>query len=244
MFSDFGDGVSVSDGKSLTLSVSGPFAPQVPNCDDNLVMKAANLMSVYHGVTISLDKKIPVAAGLGGGSSDAATVIHLLSQFWRLPLPTDTDTVALGADLPVCLFGKSAIVEGIGELVTAVPPLPEMNLVLVNPRVIVPTGNVYDATREIEQPPLEPFPQIDTVEDLANWLQLQRNDLEGAAIEFCPVIAEMLSAIAQCSNCYLARMSGSGATCFGLFENYQSAAAAAKELIATYPNWWVRQVKA
>ncbi len=204
-------------------------------------MKAARLMAAGRGAAVSLRKNIPVSAGLGGGSSDAAAAIKLLSRLWNLPQPDAGLSARLGADLPVCLNGKPSRVEGIGERVTELPPLPPLSAVLVNPGHMLPTGEVYAAAAGIAAAGLPPLPRFDSAGGLAGWLRLQRNDLENTAVLLCPAVADVLTALRRCRNCLMARVSGSGATCFGLFDGPQSAGSAAALLRRGNPGWWVRE---
>ena len=244
MFTGFGDQISIKAAPKLSLSVRGPFAAQVPPGEDNLVMRAARLMAAGRCAAVSLRKNIPVCAGLGGGSSDAAAAMRLLSHLWGLPLPGPQKAAALGADLPVCLGGEPARVEGIGERILKLPPLPELHFVLANPGRMLPTGGVYAEAADTCASALPPLPRCGSAAALADWLRHQRNDLEKPAIRQCPAVAEILSALGGSRNCLLARMSGSGATCFGLFDTFPAARSAAAQLGRANPGWWVQATTA
>lgn len=215
----------------------------MPQGDANLIARAAQLIIPSQGAPLSLVKNIPVAAGLGGGSSDAAAALKILAQRWKKPLPNPPKILTLGADLPVCLNGQpAAFVSGIGECVEKLTaPLPPVYLVLVNPNISLSTHDVYRQTIIADAPSLSPLPRFQLVTDLAHWLNQQRNDLEKPAITCCPEIKEILSSLSRCRNCLCARMSGSGATCFGIFPNEATAKAAASQIQQTEPNWWMTQ---
>lgn len=241
VFTKFGDKISISNSPVLSLKLKGPFADKVPSDDDNLVLKSARLMTSNQGMKITLDKNIPVAAGLGGGSSDAACVLRLISKMQNLPLPDAAEILKLGADVPVCLAAKPSQVGGIGEQITQIPPMLNLNLVLVNAGQSLPTSDVYSESRRLEESPMLPIPEFKSINNLVSWLNCQRNDLETAAKKLCPSVSKTLYQIGKIENCLLARMSGSGATCFGLFENALSAASAASMLKQSFPSWWVKQ---
>jgi 4-diphosphocytidyl-2-C-methyl-D-erythritol kinase len=185
-----------------------------------------------------------VAAGLGGGSADAAATLAALCALWEVP--PDSDGMAklglsLGADVPICQYGQPAFVGGIGEEITPAPPLPSAWLVLVNPGVAVPTGAVFKTRSGPYSATAAPWTHGPTdTRQLAAWLSAARNDLETPARQVAPTIAETLDAIRGTPECLLARMSGSGATCFGLYETAGDARCAAESLAARHPGWWVR----
>ena len=230
VFADVGDTLRVRLGAS-SLVVSGPMADGVPADGRNLVVKAADLIGV--SAQIALEKHLPAAAGIGGGSSDAAAVLRGLQQLTGRHAPDAG--LSLGADVPVCLCARAAIMRGIGERVEPINDIPELNAVLVNPGVKVPTGAVFKGLECKVNPPMTPLPKEG---DLMAWLHHQRNDLEPPACAAQPVISEVLKALQQTNLCQLARMSGSGATCFGLYPNSASAQAAADALMGR--GWWVQ----
>lgn len=242
-FADVGDTLAVEETDNWSLYVSGQFASDVPAGDTNIVLRAAKMIAGDRRAAILLKKNLPVAAGLGGGSSDAATTIRLLAQKWNLPIPLASQSMQLGADLPVCIESKAARVEGIGECIHEIPPLPTFSMVLVNPRTKLSTADVYRAHDGNVMPQLPPLVQFDSVIDLANWLRFQRNDLEVPAAALCPELDNVLGALRSCRDCILARMSGSGATCFGMFTCQQQAEVAAKQLQREHFAWWVQVAK-
>lgn len=199
------------------------------------------------GGFVRLTKHLPPGAGLGGGSSDAAAALHLLCRLWRLPHSTEelaALALPLGADMPVCLAGTAARVGGIGEKVTPVPGFPPVPVVLAYPGRGLSSGEVYRKYgRGAPSPPSSPtdgIPSFSTLQSLADWLRPRRNDLEEAAVALLPAVGDVLAALRKTSQCLLARMSGSGSACFGIFPDTQSAAAAASQLAAGHPSWWVR----
>ena len=251
VFADVGDRLAFVPAGTLGLVVQGPTAEAAGASGDNLVLKAARALAERApGVRLGqfrLDKQLPVAAGLGGGSADAAAALRLLARASELS-PGDSRlyaaAVATGADVPVCLDPCPRIMRGIGEILSGPIALPELPAVLVNPGVAVPTRDVFSA---LAAPPLTPPAQADDFSaitadaaSLVSLLTARRNDLEIPAIKVQPVIANVLAALQAFPNCLLARMSGSGATCFGLFGSVGAAEEAARRLQATQRGWWVR----
>lgn len=232
-FADIGDRVTVTQGQGL--SIAGPQAGGLEPAEDNLCLRAARAMG--GGVAVALEKVLPVASGIGGGSADAAAVLRAMARMGR-PLPEPSAVLALGADVPVCLAGHAARMQGVGEVLTPVA-LPDAWLVLANPGVAVSTPQVFRALARRDNPPMQPLPVLRDAAGLAAWLAGQRNDLEPPATALAPVIAKVGAALASRPGCLLARMSGSGATCFGLFPDGESAAAARDALAADHPEWWV-----
>lgn len=237
VFAGVGDTVTASPSDRLTLQVTGPQARHLPVTDDNLVLRAARLMGVTAALT--LDKVLPVASGIGGGSADAAATIRVLADLMGRPLPNPAQTLALGADVPVCLTGRPTRMQGVGEILTPLPPMPAAWLVLVNPGVAVPTPAVFAALAQRDNAPMPEIPGFPDAAAMARWLGLQRNDLQPPAIALVPAIAEALAALSRQPGCLLTRMSGSGATCFALFADEQPAHTAATHLAATHPAWWI-----
>ncbi len=226
-FADVGDQLSVQPSVRLSLRVTGPRADGVPDDDSNLVLRAAKLAGITGAFT--LDKHLPMAGGIGGGSSDAAACLRLAGF--------EGDSLPLGADLPVCMLAQAARMSGIGEVLTpiALPPLPA---VLVNPGVEVPTPAVFGALANKDNPGFGDMPEACGVEEVIDWLALQRNDLEAPAQRIAPEITGTLQALAG-AGAALARMSGSGATCFGLFETQNQAELAAEMIATLQDEWWV-----
>jgi len=247
VFADLGDWLSFAPSQALSLTVTGPRAAGVPADRRNLIWQAAEAFAPGHagqGAAITLEKHLPHAGGLGGGSADAAAALHGLSALWDAPLPSPEAVLALGADVPVCLFGRPARMSGIGEEVAPLPPLPPLWIVLANPGVEVPTGPVFKALARADNPPLPPIPAGGwrDAADLVAWLCQTRNDLEPPARAQLPEIGRVIDHLNAQPGCLLARMSGSGGTCFGLFDRADAAADAAATLQRN-PGWWVTQAK-
>jgi 4-diphosphocytidyl-2-C-methyl-D-erythritol kinase len=250
-FGDTGDRLTFRPGEQLKLEVHGPTGAAAGATDDNLVLKASRALAArVDGLRLgnfALDKQLPVAAGLGGGSSDAAAALRLLARANGLSRHDErvrAAAQATGADVSVCLDPKARMMRGIGEILSEPMRLPELPAVLVNPGVGVPTGDVFAALAApaLAGPP-EPdeFISIDAdAASLVPMLAARRNDLQIPAIKIQPVIADVLLALERSANCLIARMSGSGATCFGLFGSSGTAEEAARRMQDAHPRWWVR----
>ena len=249
-FAECGDVIEVEAANDLSLSISGPFGEGLPTGPDNLVMQAAEKLRQLAGGTkgarIKLQKNLPVASGIGGGSADAAAVLKALCQLWNV-FPTENDLMALalslGADVPICLTGKASFVSGIGEIITPVPTFPRVPMVLVNPAVAVATPSIFKA-RQGGFSDHSPFAEIcKTANQLVEHIGLRSNDLMAPAIQIASIIEVVLEGLSGQDGILLSRMSGSGATCFGLFDNHQNAHQAARSLKSLYPGWWVERTE-
>jgi len=230
-----GDALHVTPADALSLTVSGLRAEGVPSDARNLVLRAAEMLGAGRGAALHLVKHLPAAAGIGGGSADAAAALELLADHWGVALPKDT--ARLGADVPVCLSRGPQRMQGVGEILSPLAPLPACHLVLVNPGVDVPTPAVFSALSDKNQPPMpDVIPDFVDLADFVDFLHAQRNDLAAPAIARAPVIASCLEALDDAA---LARMSGSGATCFGLYETALQAEVAAHRITTAAPDWWV-----
>jgi 4-diphosphocytidyl-2-C-methyl-D-erythritol kinase len=245
-FAGVGDVVTLTPGAALALKVSGPTAAAAGDVADNLVLKAARAVAaLVPGLKLgrfALSKRLPVAAGLGGGSADAAAALRLLARANTIS-PDDPRLLqaarATGADVPVCLDPRVRLMRGIGDILSEPLDLPRLSAVLVNPGVAVATKDVFAA---LTLPPAAPAaqPAVPAGAALLDEIAKGRNDLEEPAIELEPAIAEALAVLRKLPGCRLARMSGSGATCFALFDATAAANAAARSLRVSYPAWWVR----
>ncbi|MEL6700124.1 MAG: 4-(cytidine 5'-diphospho)-2-C-methyl-D-erythritol kinase [Pseudomonadota bacterium] len=236
-FADVGDTLGVHYAHEMGLTVSGDMADGVPEDATNLVWKAAQLFAPKRPVRIYLEKALPVAAGIGGGSSDAAAILRALARLEDRPWPDSA--AALGADIPVCLRPRAQRMSGIGDILDPVA-LPPLAAVLVNPGVEVPTQAVFRGLQAADNPAMDDhLPDWDSPEAAIDWIAQQRNDLEPPARALAPEIDEVLDELRLAPACSLARMSGSGATCFGLFPDMATARAAASVLAAQHPLWWV-----
>ena len=232
-FAEPHDLIAVEHAPNLSLTLTGPHAANLSKTD-NLILKAARLLHPTLGAKITLIKNLPVASGIGGGSADAAATLLALAELWSLPLPPPDRVLTLGADVPVCLHGQAATMQGIGEHITPAA-LPPLWAVLANPGTAVATAHVFNTLDQRENPALPPLSA-----PFLPWLQAQRNDLQSAAIRLAPTVATTLQALTHLPSCQLARMSGSGATCFALFAGAAQAQTAAETLQTDHPTWWVR----
>lgn len=240
VFADVGDRLHLRLASEPRLSVTGPMSGGVPTGADNLVLRAAALMGITAEIT--LEKHLPAASGIGGGSSDAAACLRALSEMCCQPAPSDVS--ALGADVPVCLVARAARMRGIGEEVLPLDGLPTLDAVLVNPGVPVSTPAIFRRLTQRANPAMPAqLPDWPDAATLIDWLGAQRNDLQDAAIAEAPVVANVLQEIASSQHCALARMSGSGATCFGLYPDAATATRAAQSLSASHPGWWVQATR-
>jgi 4-diphosphocytidyl-2-C-methyl-D-erythritol kinase len=236
-FADVGDVVTMQRG-APEMRVTGDEGAQLRG--ENIISAVLN---AYGGaqVAVHLQKNLPIASGIGGGSSDAAAAYRgLCALLGRAPAPSDiAQLLAIGADVPMCVQAQPARVQGIGEQITPLPNLAPLHSVLVNPRVHVPTPSIFKALTKKENSAIEPLPQrLGDAAELIAYLAAQRNDLQHPAISMAPVIADVLSALAK-THAALVRMSGSGATCFGLYCSASAATAASAELSKAQPKWWV-----
>jgi 4-diphosphocytidyl-2-C-methyl-D-erythritol kinase len=250
-FAEFGDRLSLSPGGGLTLEVNGPTAARAGEADDNLILKAAREIAARRdGLKLGsfrLNKHLPVAAGLGGGSADAAAALRLIAQangLTRADPQLYAAARATGADVPVCLDPRSRIMRGIGDILSEPLTLPPLPVLLINPGIAVATKEVFAGLAAA--PALSPAADLAAIANLStrdNVLQFvlaQPNDLERPAMRLAPVIADVLLELRAAPGCDLARMSGSGATCFGLFATASAAAEAARLFSSAHPHWWVQ----
>jgi 4-diphosphocytidyl-2-C-methyl-D-erythritol kinase len=236
VFPAVGDVVRVRAAAALTLEVGGPFGVALASEPDNLLLRAARALRPGGGAALALEKNLPVASGIGGGSADAAAALTALAELWGVETSLHEVAAGLGADVPVCLASRPARMQGIGEILAAAPVLPDFGIVLVNPGVAVPTPSVFKA-RAGGFSAVAGLPGAwPDVAAMVDDLNATRNDLQDAAIGIAPVIAAVLDMLAALPGALLVRMSGSGATCFALFETPQAAAAAAET--ARRPGWW------
>lgn len=247
-FTDAGDRLSFTAADSDSFSLSGRFAPllsQGSGPDDNLVLRARDLLrdavtdsgAATFPVAIHLEKNLPVASGIGGGSADAAAALRGLLRLWNVEIARDRlDAIALklGADVPMCLESQPLLARGIGEELSLLPGLPALPLVLANPLTGVSTPEIFRRLTNKDNP------AIGAVDGIEDWLALiagLRNDLEPPALALLPAIAEISALLSQ-QGARLVRMSGSGATCFGVFASIEDAQAAETALRKSYPDWY------
>ena len=245
-FAEPADEVIAEPAPALSLAVRGPYAAALGDtARDNLVWRAAERLAAQAerpaAAALTLIKNLPVASGIGGGSSDAAAALKALAALWRLD-PAQADLAALaatlGADVPVCLAARAAWLGGIGEVVEPAPALPPVTALLVNPGIALPTPAVFKARQGPFSAPAR-FAMPEDAAGLAALLAARRNDLTAAAVALVPAIGDVLERLAALEGALIARMSGSGATCFALFAAPETAAAAAARLRAERPGWWL-----
>ncbi len=254
-FADLADEITISTSDHLSLTISGEFAEAAGAGEGNLVLKAARLLQkktdTQQGAALALSKNIPVGAGLGGGSADAAATLLGLNDFWRLQVPEKTLqhwAKELGADVAMCLASTPAIARGIGDELITVRPLPEVHMVLVHPRVPLLTADVYAAYARSSHP-VRPAIHEDEVATsslhvLLDVLKTTRNDLQAPAIGVSPLVAEVLLALETALPAPLmVRMTGSGACCFAIHSSADDAKRASAKLQHDYPHWWVKQAR-
>ncbi|MBR1214407.1 4-(cytidine 5'-diphospho)-2-C-methyl-D-erythritol kinase [Bradyrhizobium sp. JYMT SZCCT0180] len=254
-FADCADRLTLTPGSDLTLQMSGPLAQACGETSDNLVLKATRLLAErvpgLKSGTFTLDKVLPVAAGIGGGSADAAAALRLLAKLNGLSLDDERlreVALATGADVPVCLASRACDMTGVGDTLTPLS-LPIMPCVMINPCVPVPTKDVFKAlglrSGELLVGVTDVFRGVDwpeagaSVEDWVEVLAASANDLEAPAMRIQPVIGEVIAALNATNGAWLARMSGSGATCFAIYENTADAGRAAEKIRREHPGWWV-----
>ncbi len=236
----------------MTLKLDGPFAQALESESDNLVLRAARALAQHvgrsqEGAAISLTKKLPVASGIGGGSADAAAVLRGLTRLWALDISwSELRAVAatIGSDVPVCVESKSSWMAGRGERVTIAAALPQIPIVLVNPGATVSTADVFRALRSrTGLGKVKRTTPLSLPRDLVAYLKNTSNDLQAPALRIAPVIGVVLDEISRMPGVELWRMSGSGATCFALFDEQRSAEMAEVALSHTHPDWWVRATR-
>lgn len=249
VFADLADELQAVPAESDSLSIVGPFAQGLHNGDTNLVLRAAAAFRARWpdlapaGLAMRLTKNLPVAAGIGGGSADAAAALRMLAALSPEPIALGalSDLAAhLGADVPACLVSAPLVARGVGEMLSPLQQFPALHIVLVNPMVPLPTADVFRRLRAHDNYPLPELPvPLTRPAQLGIWLAETRNDLQPPAVKLVPIIGDIVSQLADTQGCMLARMSGSGATCFGLFGSTGQAHQAAQTMRAAHPDHWV-----
>jgi 4-diphosphocytidyl-2-C-methyl-D-erythritol kinase len=247
VFAAVGDRLRFTPAEETSLMIEGPFAAALAGDGDNLVLRAARALAKAvgcdRGAAMTLTKSLPVASGIGGGSADAAAALRGLLRLWDCSLPPDdlaALALGLGADVPVCLGGRPVMMAGIGERLAPLPALPPLWLLLVNPGVAISTAAVFGARQGGFSTPPEPHLPPVELPALLDWLARHGNDLEPPARRLAPAVAEVLACLEELPACRLARMSGSGATCFGIFQEAEAARAAEAALRQSRPGWWAK----
>lgn len=248
VFADVADELEAVEAPADSLVVTGPFAHTLGNGQTNLVARAVEAYRqhfpghVETGLAITLRKNLPVAAGIGGGSADAAAALRLMAGIGKAPPISELQDVAarLGADVPACLVSMPLVARGVGEILSPLAAFPACHVVLVNPLIPVVTADIFRRLAKRDNPPLPALPSpLTRPAQLGIWLSETRNDLEPAAIAMVPVIGDLIAQLAEAPGCILARMSGSGATVFGLFGSASQAHQAAHDLREATPDHWV-----
>ena len=244
-FADVGDRLQFAPSEEFSLTIEGPFAAGLPTDDQNLICRAAKTLArdcgAGPGVAITLDKQLPVASGIGGGSADAAAALRGLNRLWGAGLTQEqlcTFGAELGADVAMCVLSRSSRATGIGDHLKPVS-LPSFNAVLINPGRAVSTAKVFGSLRNADGAACSDLPEESSRDDWLNWLRHQRNDLWHPAMELEPAIRSILAELDE-AGAQFARMSGSGATCFGIFANQSDAELAASSLSDGHADWWVQ----
>jgi 4-diphosphocytidyl-2-C-methyl-D-erythritol kinase len=246
-FVEAGDALEIASAPRLSLEIDGPFGQALARDSNNLVLKSGRALGESLGkdlhARLKLTKNLPVASGIGGGSADAAATLRGLAELWGTAPATVELAASIGSDIPVCLASRTAWMEGRGERVTLLDDLPAMDLVLANPGVALPTAGVFSllVDRSGTGGPSPPR-DLTSLADLVRYLQVTRNDLEAPARSIAPIIDEVLQSL-RSRGALLARMCGSGATCFGLYSNAADAAEATRAITMSYPQWWVRATR-
>jgi 4-diphosphocytidyl-2-C-methyl-D-erythritol kinase len=247
VFPGLGDIITVAPAGQVTLATEGRFANEIPEGPDNLVLKAARLLSdkydVTEGAKITLQKDLPVASGIGGGSADAAAALKALSALWHLNLSEERLAelgLSLGADIPMCLGSKALFVGGIGEDLANAPKMPKAGILLANPLKPLSTPTVFKERSGPFTPANRFNTEIRDVEHLAGLLSTRTNDLAATARRVEPQVGQVLDVLFNFPNALLTRMSGSGGTCFSLFKDIDTAEQVASSLQESHPDWWVK----
>lgn len=243
------DILEIEAADDLVLTIDGPFGSGLSSGEDNLIIKAANILSnasgVKKGANIKLTKNLPIASGMGAGSSDAVATFKALSKLWGLSLSSDDlceIALDIGAELPFFITGKSAIVSSIGEYIEPID-LPKLDILLVNPGIPVLTAQIFNnfakKADKLEKSPIKWENKYSNKNDLINFLLQTKNDLKESAIDSVPQIGAVIKELEAQEGCLFANMSGSGATCFGIFDNAKQAEEAKDAISQKYPDWWV-----
>lgn len=258
VFTEYGDEIQVIEDNKLSLEIIGEFASALSNLskEDNLIWKAAIALqsyllesrdsksknSKYHGARIILSKNLPIASGIGGGSADAAATIHALCELWNIDIndkKLSKIIFSLGSDVPVCLYGKTALMRGVGDEITEVTLQEKPYIVLINPNIPLATAEIF---KEFRKKPFSPSKQNFILSQFSCTEIINEagyaNDLEEIAIKKLPVISKIIESLRITKGCFLTRMSGSGATCFALYHNKIEADNAAKKLKEIYQQAW------
>lgn len=246
---DIYDLISIELSDQYQFVIDGPFADQLTT-NENIITHSVNLLSKKYqktsSVKINLTKNLPIASGIGGGSSNAATVIKLLCDLWDLSVP-DAELITIskniGADVPMFILNKACYLNGIGEILTPVKKLPDIWAILINPGIAISTPQIFQMGLEQYYKPQTHHQYSFNNQTLISFLKDTQNDLYFNSLQLAPSLSNIVNTLADLEGCELSRMSGSGATCFGLFNNIQQAQTALKSLQVMFPNYWIKLTK-
>lgn len=238
---DIGDNVSIKPGRPGELKVNGPFATDLPSANQNLVIKAANLFGDIELSQIILEKNIPVTSGIGGGSADAAATIRLLSKVYNKPEPSIKKLISLGADVPVCMHKGIVRMMGVGEEIISLTPAPKVGILLVNPMQALSTADVFNTVKKKKNSGISMHGYLEKkLSSWFEWIGSMRNDLTSSAIDFVPEIKLIIDKLMACDGAKVVRMSGSGATCFALFDDFDLLVSAQNKVSKDCPSFWCK----
>lgn len=247
VFTELGDDLYFKPSKDFSLEVTGDFAKNLSISEDNSIIKAALLLSKELGIKpsgeITLVKRLPISAGIGGGTADGAAALIGLQKLWKKEVSLKKlyeIGFKLGSDVVASLYGRPVLVGGVGDELKPAPKLPFMGILLVNPMVPISSREIFRSRKDHFSKEFSFLPEYKDVQSLSLALQKSRNDLTETAISFEPIIKEALSAIKDSKDCLLSRMSGSGSTCFGIYDTLEKAQFAEVTLKGKYPNWWIK----
>lgn len=247
-FADYGDEIRIEESNNFSLAINGPFSDSILS-EENLITKSVTALENHTGrranCKIRLTKNIPVGAGLGGGSADAAATIKALIDFWDIKVPDkkiDNIALSLGADIPACLYNRPCFVEGIGEKIIPINSFPALPAILVYPNKGCSTTEIFDRYNLSPSKIITPPENLNDKQQLMEFLKKQKNDLTATAIDHIPEINNILDEIKNQKGCLISRMSGSGSTCFGLFETKEDSENAVQNIKKNNPGWWVQAV--
>ncbi len=242
IFTDISDILFIEKNEKNGLIFTGEFSKSL-SVEENSILQAFKLFEnlIPDRFSIKIEKNLPVGAGLGGGSADAAAIIRFITNYYKYPMPSPKAISSIGADIPVCVFSVASRVRGIGEVVTPIDISKiDLWIVLVNPNIFVPTGSVFEEVIEKQNEPLEPFTRFSSADQFIDYLKRQRNDLQPIAANRWPEIKQVLDTIERTHDVLLSRMSGSGSTCFGLYGSQGSAKRAVSYINKKNKKWWIK----
>ena len=234
-FLDCGEWIELRKASKTTLQIIGPQSEKLPLGADNLVLRAADIFPAGCTTEILLHKTMPISSGIGGGSSNAAATLRGMSELWNIPSPDIVAQLSLGSDVPVCMWSKPVVMQGTGEVISELSYMPPLFACLVNPARAVSTAIVFNQLESKSNSAMGVVPTCPLI--FLDWLVQQRNDLQAPAVDVEPMIVSVLSEL-KAHNPKVSRMSGSGATCFALFETLEAATSCAQVINETQPSWW------